>query len=56
MPENYFYDVEAHHGGCGTYEWTKRWATKTQFALGIPFTNARPVEAGLRDSFDPRFI
>ena len=38
LPEDYFYDVEAHHGGCGTFEWTKKWNQQTKFALGIAFS------------------
>ena len=46
LPSTYFSDVEMHQGGCGTFEWTKKWATATRFALGIAFHTRRQVEAG----------
>jgi hypothetical protein len=44
LPDNYFYDVEAHWGGCGSFEWTKKWAQATKFSVGVAFTAVKPVK------------
>jgi hypothetical protein len=44
LPNNYFYDMEAHFGGCGTFEWSKVWATSYKLSLGIAFEVVPTVE------------
>jgi hypothetical protein len=46
LQQKYFMDLEAHWGGCGGWEWTKKWATPTKFALGIAFKIVPIVEGG----------
>ena len=46
LQQKYFMDLEAHWGGCGGWEWSKKWKLPTKFALGIAFKIVPVVEGG----------